>query len=105
MMVTKDSGGGQMHYVTKEQIEHFYTKFKGKDIVDMNEMLEAFEEIFDHPVPENALSEVRKKKITQALFTNPEVIKDLREAAEDTELIFNEDEIMQMVRVVQNDRS
>lgn len=89
-----------MHFVTKEQIEHFYSKFKGKDIVDMNELLEVFEEIFDHPAPVNTLSRARKKKITHALFTNPEVIKDLREAAEDTELIFKEEEIMQMVHEV-----
>jgi hypothetical protein len=94
-----------VHFVTKEQIDHFYMKFKGKDIVDMNEMLEVFEEIFDHPAPSNTLSEARKNKITHSLFTNPGVIKDLREAAEDTELIFNEEEIMQIVHEVQNDRS
>ena len=40
-----------MHFVTKEQIDQFYIKFKGKDIVDLNEMLGVFEDIFDHPAP------------------------------------------------------
>lgn len=35
---------------------------------------------------------------------NPKVINDLREAADDTELIYDEKEIMRIVHEVQNDR-
>jgi len=93
-----------MQFVTKEQIDQFYTTFKGKDIVELNEMLGAFEEIFDYPAPVRTLSETNKKKITQALFMNPNVINDLKEAADDTELIYDEEEIMRIVHEARNDR-
>lgn len=66
-------------------------------------MLKAFEEVFDHPAP-IMLSDAKKKQITQSLFLNPNVINDLREAADDTELIYDEEEIMRIVHEVQNDR-
>jgi len=93
-----------MQFVTKEQIDQFYIKFKGKDIVNLNEMLEVFQEIFDHPAPVKMMSEDNKKKITHSLFTNPTVMNDLKEAAEDNELIYNEEDIMRIVHVVQNGR-
>lgn len=93
-----------MQFVTKEQIDQFYIKFKDKDIVDLNEMLEVFEEIFDHPAPVKMLSEDKKKKITHSLFMNSKVMNDLRDAAEETELIYNEEEIMRVVHEVQNGR-
>lgn len=83
-----------MQFVTKEQIDQFYVKFKGKDIVDLNEMLQVFEEIFDHPAPFNMLTEV----------TNPKVMNDLKDAAEETQLIYNEEDLMRIVHEVQNDR-
>lgn len=90
-----------MHFVTKEQIDQFYIKFKGKDIVDINEMLEVFEEVFDLPTPVNMLFINHKKKITHFLFMNPTVINDLKDAAEDVELLYNEKDIMQIVHEVQ----
>jgi len=32
-----------MQFVTKEQIDQFYVKFKDKDIVELNEMIEVDE--------------------------------------------------------------
>lgn len=37
-------------------------KFRGKDIVDLNEMLEAFQEISDHPAPVKMMPEDKKRK-------------------------------------------
>lgn len=93
-----------MEFVTKEQIDQFYIKFKGKDLVDLNEMLEVFEDIFDHPAPVKMLSEDKKKKMTHSLFTNPVVMNDLREAAEDNELIYKEEDIMRIVHEVRDGR-
>ncbi|PZD92906.1 hypothetical protein DNH61_25765 [Paenibacillus sambharensis] len=50
------------------------------------------------------LSGVKKKEMTRALFMNPKVIDDLREAAEDNELLYDEEEIMHLVHKAQNDR-
>lgn len=91
-----------MQFVTKEQIDQFYIKFKGKEIVDLNEMLKVFEEIFDHPAPVKMLSEDEKKKMTHALFTKPQVMDDLSKSATDNELIYNEEDIMRIVHEVQN---
>ncbi len=63
-----------MQYVTKKQIDQFYYKFKDKDVVDLNEMLTVFEEVFKYPAPVNIFIEEKKKKITRSLFMNPEVI-------------------------------
>lgn len=93
-----------MQFVTKKQIDQFYYKFKDKDIVDLDEMLTVFEEVFEYHAPVSMLSEEKKKKITKSLFMNPEVIKDLRESANDTELIDDEEEIMRIVHEVGNDR-
>ena len=49
-------------------------------------------------------SNEEKKKMTHSLFMNSSVMNDLREAAEDNELIYNEEEIMRIVHEVQNGR-
>lgn len=92
-----------MQFVTKEQIDQFYYNLKDKDVVGLNEILSVFEEVFDYPVHTKMLSEDNKSKMTKSIFMNPEILKSLREAAEDTELIDNEEEIMRIVREVQND--
>lgn len=92
-----------MQFVTKEQIDQFYIKFKDKDIVDLNDMLTAFQEVFDYPLSVRMLSEDKKKQITKSIFMNPGVIKDLKEAANDTELIDDEEMFMRVVHEVRND--
>ncbi|MFD0959954.1 hypothetical protein [Paenibacillus chungangensis] len=93
-----------MQFVTQEQIDQFYIKFEGKDIVELNEMLEVFREVFDHPAPVKMMSEDKKRRMTHSLFTNPLVMNDLREAAEDNKLIYNEEDIMRIVHEVQDGR-
>lgn len=89
-----------MQFVTKEQIDQFYVRFKGQDVVGMQEMLAVFQEVFDYPLPVSMISQEDKKKITKSIFMNPNVIQDLREAANETELIEDEDEFMRVIHEV-----
>lgn len=91
-----------MQFVTKEQIDEFHLKFKDKKIVGFPELLSAFQEIFNYPLPAKILSEDEKKKITKALFMHPQVIKDLEEASKCTEYVEAEEEFMKIINEARN---
>jgi hypothetical protein len=72
--------------------------------VDLREILKIFEEVFDHPAPARMMSERKNRKITRDLFANSEVVKDLKEAASDNKLIYDDEGIMRIVHEAHNDR-
>ncbi|MEW6696859.1 MAG: hypothetical protein ACOY35_11610 [Bacillota bacterium] len=92
-----------MEFVTKEQIDQFHLRFKDKRIVDITELLVAFQEVFNYPIPPYTLFEDdRKNKITEALFMHPKVIQDLRKSTERNEYIEDEEEILRRIGEVRN---
>lgn len=91
-----------MSFVTKEQIDQFHLKFKDKRIVAFSELLTAFQDVFNYPLPAKTLLEVENKKFTKALFMHPQVIKDLEEASKSTDYLEDEEEFIKVINEARN---
>lgn len=96
-----------MDYITKETLDKY---IKGKSIIGLKVFAEIFEKEFGIVIPlsgkvdfEN-LTDQQKRKMTDAIFTNEDVLKQLEKASTNRDYITNDDEALQFIREARNER-
>ncbi|QGQ98458.1 hypothetical protein EHS13_28040 [Paenibacillus psychroresistens] len=74
-----------MQYVTKEQFDEFYNTFKNRNVIEVNELVQVMEKQFGYKAdliqPTPTLEQ--KGKITDAIFSNQEILQQLRQSKMD----------------------
>jgi hypothetical protein len=91
-----------MDFITRERFEKV---IKNKHIINLDELISVIENEFGYTVnleEKNKVifSDQQKRKMTKAIFNNPEVLKQLHESSleSDHEYIEDEEEFMKIIR-------
>ncbi|MBW8351863.1 hypothetical protein K0H71_20900 [Bacillus sp. IITD106] len=94
-----------MDYITKETLDKYV---KGKSVIKLKDFAELFEKEFGITVPLSEkvnyekLAEEQKRKLTKAIFSNEDVLEQLRKASNERDYIGNDEEAMQIIREARN---
>ncbi len=81
---------------------------KGKSIIQLNDFAELFEKEFGIIVPlkEKAnydkLTDGQKRKLTKAIFSNGDVLEQLRKASAERDYVENDEEAIQIIKEARN---
>ncbi|WP_066309749.1 hypothetical protein [Bacillus sp. FJAT-29814] len=91
-----------MQYITRERFEKIV---KGKDKIDLEELVMVIENEFGYSVKleeKNGgdFSEIQKRKMTDLIFSNEGVLKQLSESSKesDDDYIDDEEEFMRLIK-------
>ncbi len=94
-----------MQYVTNEQFNKFYDqldKLKSKSMIDVREIFSVMEEQLGYAVgfPAEDLIDKKKREMTDKIFSNKQILQQLRESAleNDEDLIEDKEQFMQIIR-------
>lgn len=96
-----------MDYITKETLDKY---MKGKSVIRLNDFAEIFEKEFGIVIPFGGkidyekLSDQLKKKMTDAIFANEDVLEQLEKASTSRDYITNDDDALQIIREARNER-
>lgn len=94
-----------LNYITKETLDKY---MKGKSIIELKDFAELFEKEFGIVIPlEEAndyegLTEDQKRKITESIFTNKDVLDQLHKASIKRDYIKDDDEAIQIIYEARN---
>ncbi|WP_068675253.1 hypothetical protein [Oceanobacillus sp. Castelsardo] len=94
-----------MDYITKETLDKY---LKDKSIIELKDFAELFEKEFGIVIPfrrnvdYEKLTEDQKCKITKVIFSNEDVLEQLRKASTERDYVENDEEAIQIIREAKN---
>ena len=94
-----------MNYITKETLDKYV---KDKKVIGLNVFTEIFEKEFGIVIPFSEtidydnLTEVQKMKMTKAIFTNEDVLEQLRQASIHRDYIEDDEEAFNVIDGARN---
>lgn len=92
-------------YITKETLDKYV---KGKSVIKLKDFAELFEKEFGivvkfrDKVDYEKLTEDSKRKFTKAIFSNEDVLKQLRNASTERNYVENDEEAIQIINEARN---
>jgi hypothetical protein len=92
-------------YITRETLNKYV---KGKSIIKLKDFAELFEKEFGIVVPfkekvdYEKLTDDKKRKLTKAIFSNEEVLEQLRNASTERNYVENDEEAIQIIKEANN---
>jgi hypothetical protein len=96
-----------MDYITKETLNKYV---KDKSIIELKDFAEIFVKEFGIVMPLtekvdlNNLTDEQKKKMTKAIFTNEDVLEQLRKASIDPQYVEDDEEALNTINEGRNER-
>lgn len=96
-----------MDYITKETLNKYV---KDKSVIELKDFAEIFVKEFGIVIPLaekvdlNNLTDEQKRKMTKAIFTNEDVLDQLYNAAIHPEYIYDDEEALNIINEVRNER-
>lgn len=94
-----------MEFITKETLDKYV---KGKSVIELNVFTEIFEKEFGIIIPfggkvdyEN-LSEVQKRNMTNAIFTNEDILAQLRDSSIHRDYIEDDEIALDIINEARN---
>lgn len=94
-----------MDYITKETLDKYV---KDKAIIELKDFAELFEKEFGIVIPlrekvnYEKLTEAEKRRVTKAIFSNADVLKQLHKATTERDYIENDVEAIQIIKEARN---
>jgi hypothetical protein len=94
-----------MEYITKETLDKYV---KGKEVIELKDFAELFEKEFGILIPfrekvdYEKSTEDQKRKLTKAIFSNQDVLKQLRKASTERNYVDNDEEAIQIIKEAKN---
>jgi hypothetical protein len=92
-------------YITKETLDKYV---KGKSVIKLKDFAELFEKEFGIVIPfrekvdYEKLTDDKKRKLTKAIFSNEEVLEQLRKASTESNYVENDKEAIQIIKEAKN---
>lgn len=93
-----------MEYLTREQFDKI---FKDKSVIEPEDLVYVLEEKLGYSVSlkkRHRLTEGDKRRMTKAIFSNEEILKQLQESAANQNYIYDEEEFTRFVEEVRSAR-
>lgn len=93
-----------MEYITHKDLEKI---FQGKEEIQAEDLVYVLEEKLGYSVSiekKPQFTEKQKKRMTDWIFSNEEILRQLRESAENPDYIEDEEEFSRFIQEVRNER-
>ncbi len=96
-----------MDYITKETLDKY---IKGKSVIEINVFAEIFEKEFGIVIPFKEaidyakLTDKQKRKMTEAIFTNEDILDQLRDASIHSNYIEDDQEALDIINEARNEK-
>lgn len=90
-----------LDYITKETLDKYV---KGKSIIELKDFAELFEKEFGIQIPFREqvdyakFTEDQKQKLTKAIFSNEDVLEQLRKASTERNYVEDDEEAFQIIK-------